>query len=87
MLVKWDDGRPQSLRPPFADRFRVIEDNETSGVFLGARLTTRPLHRPGLRCLTDAPVAIMEPGEGPELPARTVRIAASGQVGRARVCG
>lgn len=25
-LVKWDDGRSESLRPRPADRFRIIED-------------------------------------------------------------
>ena len=26
ILVKWDDGRSESLRPQFADRFRILED-------------------------------------------------------------
>jgi hypothetical protein len=26
ILVKWDDGRSESLRPNSADRFRIIED-------------------------------------------------------------
>jgi hypothetical protein len=26
ILVKWDDGRSEGLRPDFADRFRIIED-------------------------------------------------------------
>ena len=26
ILVKWDDGRSESLRPDFADRLRIIED-------------------------------------------------------------
>ena len=26
ILVKWDDGRSESLRSAFADRFRIIED-------------------------------------------------------------
>jgi hypothetical protein len=26
ILVKWDDGRSESLRAHFADRFRIIED-------------------------------------------------------------
>jgi hypothetical protein len=25
ILVKWDDGRSENLRPSFADRFRIIE--------------------------------------------------------------
>ena len=25
ILVKWDDGRSESLRPSFADRFRIVE--------------------------------------------------------------
>ena len=27
ILVKWDDGRSEGLRPDFADRFRIIEDD------------------------------------------------------------
>jgi hypothetical protein len=27
ILVKWDDGRSQGLRPDFADRFRIAEDD------------------------------------------------------------
>ena len=26
ILVKWDDGRSESLRSDFADRFRIVED-------------------------------------------------------------
>jgi hypothetical protein len=26
ILVKWDDGRSESLRSEFADRFRIVED-------------------------------------------------------------
>jgi hypothetical protein len=26
ILVKWDDGRSESLRPRFADRFQIIEE-------------------------------------------------------------
>jgi hypothetical protein len=26
ILVKWDDGRSESLRPDFVDRLRIIED-------------------------------------------------------------
>ena len=26
ILVKWDDGRSESLRSHFADRFRIIEE-------------------------------------------------------------
>ena len=32
ILVKWDDGRSESLRPSFADRFRLIEDEQRLGV-------------------------------------------------------
>jgi hypothetical protein len=28
ILVKWDDGRSESLRPSFADRFLLIEDEQ-----------------------------------------------------------
>jgi hypothetical protein len=27
ILVKWDDGRSEGLRPNVADRFRIIEDD------------------------------------------------------------
>ena len=27
ILVKWDDGRSEGLRPNVADRFRIVEDN------------------------------------------------------------
>ena len=27
ILVKWDNGRSESLRPRFADRFRILEDD------------------------------------------------------------
>lgn len=27
ILVKWDDGRSEGLRPDFADRFRIIQDD------------------------------------------------------------
>lgn len=26
VLVKWDDGRSEGLRPDFADRFRIVEE-------------------------------------------------------------
>lgn len=26
ILVKWDDGRSESLRSEFADRFRIVEE-------------------------------------------------------------
>ena len=26
ILVKWDDGRSESLRASFADRFRIVEE-------------------------------------------------------------
>jgi hypothetical protein len=28
ILVKWDDGRSENLRPCFADCFRLIEDEQ-----------------------------------------------------------
>jgi hypothetical protein len=27
ILVKWDDGRSEGLRPNVADRFRLVDDN------------------------------------------------------------
>jgi hypothetical protein len=28
ILVKWDHGRSENLRPSFADRFRLVEDEK-----------------------------------------------------------
>jgi hypothetical protein len=51
ILVKWDDGRSESLRSSFADRFRLIEDEQQWSASLASssrRLRLRPLHAAGM---------------------------------------